>query len=383
MTNDLYIGLMSGTSLDGVDGVLVDLKNDQCKVFAHSSVPFADSFRQLLSELQTPGENEVHRSQLAANSLVKIYAEVCGSLLEKSGLQAVQVQAIGAHGQTVRHRPGQFDNIGYTVQINNAALLAELTGISVCADFRSRDIAAGGQGAPLVPAFHQAFFAQPKSQVCVLNLGGIANISVVSPLTTTSQNTSVKTAGFDCGPANTLLDQWCQMHTGAPYDDAGQWASSGQVIEPLLELCLSESYFNTPAPKSTGRDLFNLEWLNKNLQALQALGVQSYKPADVQATLAMLTARTCAQSVLQYAPKASALIVCGGGAMNTHLMQLLQKNLANLKVCSTLDYGLAPQLVEAVAFAWLARRCMKGQTASLPNVTGAKGARILGAIYKA
>jgi len=377
---ELYIGLMSGTSLDGVDGVVVDFSKG-CEVLAHHSIGFPDPLRAELLELNSAGENELHRSHLCANALALLYAQVCHALLEQTGLTPQDISAVGAHGQTVRHRPGAFDGVGYSVQLNNPALLAERTGIKVCADFRSRDIAAGGQGAPLVPAFHKGLFQERDSSVCVLNLGGISNLSVLPPL---SSNDDTIT-GFDCGPANCLMDAWCLLHTGQAFDDSGAWAAQGTVIKPLLECFLDTEYFKLRAPKSTGRDLFNMEWLEHKLKACKALnkGLAEFRAEDIQATLAMLCVQACVDSIHQYASAPKRLIVCGGGALNDHVMKLFSKALPTLCVESSQNHGLPPLQVEAAAFAWLAMRCVKGQTASLKSVTGAHGARILGSIYQA
>ncbi|RYF70525.1 MAG: anhydro-N-acetylmuramic acid kinase, partial [Comamonadaceae bacterium] len=281
-----------------------------------------------------------------------------------------KVKAIGAHGQTVRHRPLAFDGTGYTLQLNNPALLAELTGLTVVADFRSRDVAAGGQGAPLVPAFHQGVFGQPGQTVAVLNLGGISNLSVL--------HADGMVQGWDCGPGNALMDYWCHLHTGQLYDAGGAWAASGQIIEPLLQTLLREPFLAESPPKSTGRDLFNPRWLQQLLGEFSAAD-----PAAVQATLTEFTAASCAQDVTRHAPDCRLLIVCGGGAFNGHLLRRLQVRLPGVKVESSEAHGLPPLQVEAAAFAWLARQALHGATASLPAVTGARGPRVLGAIYPA
>ncbi len=369
--SELYIGLMSGTSLDGVDGVLADLANDEVRVLAHSAAAMPPDLAQELLALNAPGANELHRGALAANALVRLYARVVVDLLANAGVDHPAVLAIGAHGQTVRHQPQTFDGTGYTLQLNNPALLAELTGIDVIADFRSRDLAAGGQGAPLVPAFHRAVFGATGSTVAVLNIGGISNLSVLGP-------EPEEVMGLDCGPGNTLMDGWCQLHQHRAFDAAGGWAGSGQVQQALLDALLDEPYFALPAPKSTGRDLFNLGWLAKRLAQLPPLAV-----SDVQATLAELTARACAESVKRYGLDSKELIVCGGGAFNTHLMSRLRCALPTVSVCSSQDHGLPPLQVEATAFAWLARKAMLGGRINLAKVTGAMGARPLGAIYRA
>ena len=370
--SELYIGLMSGTSLDGVDGVLADFANKSVRILAHASTPFSPELSRELLALNSASDNELHRSALAANALVHIYARVVAKLLAQSGTAKAAVMAMGAHGQTVRHRPQSFDGTGYSLQLNNPALLAELSGIDVVADFRSRDVAAGGQGAPLVPAFHQAVFARRGETVAALNIGGIANLTVLGP------ELADDVMGFDCGPGNALIDAWCLRHRGQAFDDNGAWAASGQVSPDLLAALLNEPYFALAAPKSTGRDLFNADWLATKLE-----GFQSLAPADVQASLTELTASTCAASLHRYGSGAKNLIVCGGGAFNGHLMRRLQSLLPEVQVDSSQLHGLPPLQVEAAAFAWLARQAVLRQTASLEKVTGAKGARILGAIYPA
>ena len=370
--SELYVGLMSGTSLDGVDAVLVDFSSNRPTVLAHSSAPFKASLKSELLALNTSSGNELHRAALAANQLVQVYAEQVRRLLSKAGTPPEHVQAIGAHGQTVRHRPGEFDGLGYTLQLNQPALLAELTGIDVIADFRSRDVAAGGQGAPLVPPFHKAFFGHISASLAVLNIGGISNITLLDPTLPDGLT------GFDCGPGNALMDAWCLQHTGAPFDDAGRWAASGRIQQGPLERMLGEPFFGKPPPKSTGRDLFNGPWLQGHLQAFDAL-----KPEDVQATLTELTALGCAKALKRHLPHCPTLIVCGGGALNGYLMQRIQHSLPSCKVASSSEFGLPPLQVEATAFAWLARQNVMGETGSMESVTGARGRRILGALYPA
>ncbi|WP_313075723.1 anhydro-N-acetylmuramic acid kinase [Melaminivora sp.] len=369
-----YIGLMSGTSLDGVDGVLAEVSASKCTVARHAARPFAPETRAQLLALNASGPDELHRAALAANTLARTYAEVVHGLLAGSGLPACQVRAIGAHGQTVRHQPGLHDGLGYTLQLNQPALLAELTGITVVADFRSRDVAAGGQGAPLVPAFHQRVFGQGGRSVAVLNLGGIANLSLL--------DAGGAVLGFDCGPANVLLDLWCQRHRGQTYDEDGAWGAGGRCDGRLLETLLAEPFFALPPPKSTGRDLFHERWLQDRLQAA-GTGDSALAAQDVQATLAELTARACAQALLRHAPGTGLLIVCGGGALNGHLMRRLQALLSGVRVQSSALHRLPPLQVEAAAFAWLAHQCLAGEPGNLPAVTGARGPRILGAIYPA
>lgn len=371
---EIYIGLMSGTSLDGADAVLADFSNDAISVLGHASAPFSAALRAELLALNTPGgADELHRAALAANALARVYAQVTADLLKSTGVAAASVAAIGAHGQTVRHRPLEFDEVGYTLQLNNPALLAELTGIDVVADFRTRDLAAGGQGAPLVPAFHRALFSRPEEAVGVLNIGGISNLSLLPA----GNAPNVTVLGFDCGPGNALLDHWCQSHLGHPYDAGGQWAASGQVVPELLASLLAEPFFARQPPKSTGRDLFNPTWLAARLRGLEA------PPADVQATLAELTASACASDVQRHRNDIRQLVVCGGGALNTHLMTRIAALLPGVQVMSSAERGLPPQQVEATAFAWLARATVLRQPGNLASVTGARGERTLGALYPA
>ena len=368
--SDLYIGLMSGTSLDGIDGVLADFSGDRMVVTHHASAPFAPALRAELMALNTPGNNELHRAALAGNALSRAYADIVHTLLEQSGLPATAVRAIGAHGQTVRHRPQEFDGTGYTLQLGSPALLAELTGIAVVADLRSRDVAAGGQGAPLVPAFHQGVFGRTNVTMLVLNIGGISNLSVLGADGTV--------LGFDCGPGNALMDHWCQLHTGQPFDAGGAWAAQGTVLPALLESLLQEPFLYKAPPKSTGRDLFNPAWLSSHLRSFG-----SAAPVDVQATLTEFTASACTSSVNSYQTDSKFLAVCGGGALNQHLMQRLQAACPTLQVVATDALGLPALQVEAAAFAWLARQALDGLPGNLPGVTGAAGLRVLGAIYPA
>ncbi|GAA4353064.1 anhydro-N-acetylmuramic acid kinase [Variovorax defluvii] len=371
MAEELFIGLMSGTSLDGVDGVLAHFSDERIAVKAHAAASFPVSLRAELMALNTlGGDNELHRAALAGNGLARVYAGVVERLLADTGTSAGAVTAIGAHGQTVRHRPGEFDDVGYTLQINNPSLVAELTGICVVADFRSRDVAAGGQGAPLVPAFHRALFARGDQAVAVLNLGGISNLSLLPAGAGT-------VLGFDCGPGNALLDHWCQSHIGKPFDTGGHWAASGKVLPDLLSRCLADPYFAKAPPKSTGRDLFNPAWLAAHL------GNAASQPADVQATLAELTAMVCATELQRHGEHIGTLIVCGGGALNDHLLSRLRALLPAVQVLSSAERGLPPQQVEAAAFAWLARSTLRRESGNLASVTGARGARVLGAIYPA
>ncbi|HEV7815111.1 MAG TPA: anhydro-N-acetylmuramic acid kinase [Janthinobacterium sp.] len=362
----LYIGLMSGTSLDGVDGALVDFAEDGAvNTLAAAYIPFSVTLRADLMALQSAGQNEIEREALAARQLAESYADCVNELLGSAFLAAHQVSAIGVHGQTIRHRP----ELGFTRQTNNPALLAELTGIDVIADFRSRDIAAGGQGAPLVPAFHQARFGQEGQTRVVANIGGISNISVL--------HGDGRVSGFDTGPGNVLMDAWIARHQGKDYDADGAWAASGKEIPALLSAMLAEPYFALPAPKSTGRDLFHADWLYAHVQAFADAA-----PADVQFTLTKLTAVSLARAIREHGPQARAVYICGGGAGNATLLRLLAAELdGKATVESTAVLGVAPNRVEALAFAWLAYRFTQRATGNLKAVTGAKGDRVLGALY--
>jgi anhydro-N-acetylmuramic acid kinase len=364
---DLFIGLMSGTSLDGVDGVLADFASPRSLVLAHAAAPFAPELREDLLALNTSGPDELHQAWLAGNALMRAYAEVVHRLLAAAGMQAADVQAIGAHGQTVRHRPGAFDRIGYTIQLAQPALLAELTGIDVVADFRSRDVAAGGQGAPLAPFFHRAAFGREGETLGVLNIGGISNLTLL--------RADGSQIGFDCGPGNALMDAWCLRHTGQAFDADGAWAAQGQVLPQLLAAWMAEPFFAASPPKSTGRDLFNAAWLDRHLAHRADAAV------DVQATLTELTARTVADDVQRHQGGLGQLIVCGGGAFNGTLMRRLAALLPGTRVASSAEWGLPPQQVEAAAFAWLARKCVRREALDLQSTTGARGARVLGAVY--
>lgn len=356
---------MSGTSLDGVDAVLVNFAPSQgCRVEAHAFQPFPPPLKHTLLELNAPGHNEIERSHLAGNRLADLYADCISTLLRQSGMLASAINAIGCHGQTIRHRP----DLGFTVQIGNAALLAELTGIRVVADFRSRDIAAGGQGAPLVPAFHQAAFGNAATHRTIINIGGISNLSDLPP--------AGAVCGFDCGPGNILMDGWAQQHIGSDYDKDGAWAASGKVIPELLRSLLDHPYFQQKPPKSTGRDDFNLAWLERH-------AAFRHHPADVQATLLELTANTIYDAVVHHCSGTREIYLCGGGAYNEALVRRLKQLLHPMKLSLTDDLGIPANIVEAAAFAWLARQTVLAQAGNLPEVTGAVGSRILGAIYPA
>lgn len=377
------IGLMSGTSLDAIDGVLAKFSSSGThpQTLAQASVALPAALREQLLALNTPGDDELHRAAQAAIALADLSAQVVEALLQAAPqISRHDITAIGSHGQTVRHQP----QAGYTLQLNAPARLAEKTGIAVVADFRSRDVAAGGQGAPLVPAFHQAVFGGDVLRV-VLNLGGIANISVLPPgVATPGVATPGTVTGFDTGPANVLLDLWCARHTSQPYDAGGRFAASGRVQHPLLDFLLaSEPWLQLPPPKSTGRDLFHADWLDSRLQDFTAGSNATLSPADVQATLVAFTARTVADAVHRHAGERGELYVCGGGAANPVLMQALASCLPGFAAQPTDVLGVPAQQVEALAFAWLAHAHVQGLPGNLPAVTGARGPRILGAYYPA
>jgi len=359
-----YIGIMSGTSLDGIDVVLADFSSSPPSLLHTFYLPYSEDLRSRLLALHQPGDDELHRAAMLSNELAHRYAEAVASLLKQSGTAPQSVIAIGCHGQTVRHRP----ELGYTLQLNNPALLVELTGITVVADFRSRDIAAGGQGAPLVPAFHQALFSDRKIHRVIVNIGGISNLTSLAP--------DGEVAGFDCGPGNLLMDAWCMRHTGKAYDENGAWAGSGKVIPALLEKLLAHPFFALPPPKSTGREVFNLSWLESFLSGKESL-------ADVQATLLQVTVEAIARSVTTYCPDVAEVYLCGGGARNGLLLARLRVALAGKKMDLTDALGVDADSLEAFAFAWLTQQTILGVSGNLPAVTGAQGSRILGAIYKA
>jgi len=361
---DLFVGLMSGTSLDGVDAALVEFTSARPALVNSAYLPLPATLKAELHALQAPGPNELDRAARAGNGLSRVYAEAVATLLKQAGISPAAIRASGCHGQTVRHRP----DAGYTLQIGNPALLAELTGISVVADFRSRDIAAGGQGAPLVPAFHAAVFSSDAAHRVILNIGGIANLSDLPPHGVVT--------GFDTGPGNVLLDLWIQRHLGDEHDAAGAWGQSGTVLTQPLTAMLAEPYFARRPPKSCGRDLFNAAWMEK-------FSLQQAAAQDVQATLAELSARTIAGAVKQYCPHANELYVCGGGAHNLGVLARLRRNLPQCEVSTTAALGIDPDWVEAIAFAWLAKQTLDGRPGNLPAVTGAGGERVLGAIYPA
>ena len=362
--SEIYIGLMSGTSLDGIDAALVDFRG-RPRLLGTLFAPYPRRLKAALLALQVPSRNELHRASLVGIRLSILYAGVVNRLLQRSGVGSYRVRAIGCHGQTVRHAPG----FRYTMQLGSPAVLAERAGIPVVADFRSADIAVGGQGAPLVPAFHAAVFRNARVHRVIVNLGGIANLTDLprrGPVT-----------GFDTGPGNILLDAWVRYRLGRDFDRSGAIASRGQPLESLLDDLLADSYFRRPPPKSTGRDHFNLAWLRR-------FAVARRRTEDVQATLSELSARTIGRAIARFCPGAREVYLCGGGARNSDLVRRITRALPDgTAVASTAKLGIHPDWVEAIAFAWLAQRRLRNETGSLPEVTGAEKARVLGAIYAA
>lgn len=364
---DAWIGLMSGTSMDGIDAILVSFTEKGLRVHRTVSTPYPDHIRQRLAYLSqnygTP--DEVGQMDHLVGHL---FADVVIALLDSSGIAADKVRAIGSHGQTIRHQPDS--GTPFTLQIGDPTLIAERTGITTVADFRRRDMAAGGQGAPLVPAFHKAFFSREDEDRCILNLGGIANLSHLPA------NRHRPVTGLDTGPANALMDAWCKEQTGQTFDKDGAWAREGQLHQPLLDDMLSDVYFQRRAPKSTGTEKFNLDWVKTALSRHPDVA-----PEDVQRTLLELTAVTVAQQLPQQ--PGITVYACGGGAKNPELMKALQRTCSPCMVTTTADIGLDPQWVEPSAFAWLAQQALAGRPGNLPEVTGAKGKRVLGAVYYA
>lgn len=396
----LYIGMMSGTSLDGMDAVLCQFNRDDeqntpqpMQLLARYSQNFPARLREVLLALcQANGVTDLTvdvdeptelKSELdwfgwASKAYGEFASEVVNNLLQQADIEAESVLAIGCHGQTVRHRP----QLGFSLQLVDANIIAERTGISVVNDFRRRDMAVGGQGAPLVPAFHQALFAHADSNRVLLNLGGIANITLL-PATTMNEQSSQQVLGYDTGPANLLLDAWAKQHIDTDYDANGAWAKSGQVIEPLLNQLLGHPFFGQSYPKSTGREDFNVDWLQAQLQKFDQTSTDiRYSSADVQATLTELTAISACDQINELITNQanSAVYVCGGGALNSYLMQRLQAHLPHCLVATTTEIGLEPTWVEAVAFAWLARQTLMGEVGNLPAVTGANKGVVLGQV---
>ena len=365
---------MSGTSLDGVDAVLVEFNSDVPKLIASYSHPIPKNLQTKLIDFTQPDwRGSVASLGIFHQQLGKLFADAVNQLLQQSNTNPQQVLAIGSHGQTIWHQPeGEFP---FSLQLGDANLIAELTNITTVADFRSRDIAAGGQGAPLVPAFHHNTLSHPDKNRVILNIGGLANISILP-----SKVSNEPVTGFDTGPGNGLIDAWIHVHKGSNYDKSGDWAKSGVIQGSILNKLLEDPYFSLSAPKSTGKEFFNLTWLKSTLGDT----LDNHKPEDIQATLTELTAKTIADDINNnIASSCDELFICGGGIHNRFLVERLQYHLATVTIASTQELGIDPDWMEAIAFAWLAKQTMEGKTGNLPSATGAKGTRILGAIYSA
>jgi anhydro-N-acetylmuramic acid kinase len=356
--------------MDAVDAVLVDFETHPPVLRAAHAEPLPDPLRQELMELCAPGPNEIQRMGQLDVRLGRLFAAAALAVMEKAALSAGQIRAIGSHGQTVRHHPG--GGSPFTLQLGDPNVIAELAGITTVADFRRRDIAAGGQGAPLAPGFHAAVFRSPACHRTILNLGGMANVTLLP------QAPAQDTGGFDTGPGNVLMDIWANMHLGRPIDGGGAWAASGTVDTILLSAMLADPYFALDPPKSTGREYFNLPWLQRALEHTQPHA----PPPDVQATLCELTAASVALAIASYAPRTQEVLVCGGGAHNIWLLSRLQAWLKDCRIASTDDYGIDPDWVEATAFAWLAKQTLEGKPGNVPGVTGARREVPLGGIYR-
>lgn len=366
----LYVGLMSGTSMDGIDAVLVEFGDHECKVLATAATDYPDVLRdQLLQAIHTPTNCTVDEIGQLDQWVGECFRDAAMGLLSQANIEPRSVTAIGSHGQTLRHQPRAARP--FSLQIGDANIIAAGTRITTVADFRRRDIALGGEGAPLAPAFHQWLFSDSAENRAVLNIGGIANVTLLP-----ARGSAV--IGFDTGPGNTLLDGWIRASLDKSFDDAGNWARSGTVSEPLLVLMTSDPYFDQAPPKSTGFEYFSAAWLRQKISSCKLAGLTA---ADVQATLAELSARTIGLSILRFAPDIDNVHVCGGGVHNTDLMQRLRSYLSGIAVTSTDELGLHPDWVEAVAFAWLAKRCLDGEPGNIPAVTGAARAEVLGAVY--
>ncbi len=370
--SSLYIGLMSGTSADAIDAALVDFSGDQPKLLEHYSLELEREVRAVIHQLARPGDNEIDRMGAMDHQLGELFAQAVGELLTRANLKPQKIAAIGSHGQTVRHRPPKLNEYPFSLQIGDPNIIAQRTGITTIADFRRRDMAAGGQGAPLVPAFHAAFFQAADKPRAIVNIGGIANLTWLP--------SRGQPLGFDTGPGNVLLDAWIHKYKGEPYDRDGAWAGSGQLDTALLERLLKHPFFHQTPPKSTGPEVFNLDWLGAELASLD----KELAPEDIQATLLILTAQSIAAALqgLEDGIKAE-VYLCGGGAYNLALSVALQTLLPDHHISDTGDLGIAPEWVEAAAFAWLAHQTHNRLTGNLPAVTGASKELILGGIYPA
>lgn len=371
-----YIGLMTGTSVDSLDAALVEFDNEHFHLLNTYSLPLPDTIQNSVKQLITSGNGEIDLLRQLDHDIAILSCETIEKLCEKSSIAPTLITAIGSHGQTVRHYPKTAHCHGYSLQVGDPNIIAEKTGITTVADFRRRDIAAGGHGAPLVPAFHRSVFQSNQRDRIILNMGGIANITYLP-----KQGDII---GFDTGPANTLMDSWCQQHQHQSFDKDGNWASTGAVNNDLLNLLLSHPYFSTPHPKSTGRETFNLLWLEEQLCQLKEQHNLTLPPAGIQASLLALTTETICHEITKLDPQKQAdIYTCGGGSHNSALMKKLSNKLHPRAVSTTDSLGIHPDWVEAAAFAWLAKRTMDKASGNLPSVTGAEKEVILGGIYQA
>jgi anhydro-N-acetylmuramic acid kinase len=362
--SQLFVGLMSGTSLDGTDAILVDFAGATPRTLAFTTIDFTNDLRDRVLALSAPGTDSLELAGRVSLELADLYARAVEAVIAAAGVPRREVMAIGCHGQTVRHRP----DLGFTIQLNDPARIAEHVRIDVVADFRRRDMAAGGQGAPLVPAFHEAMFRHPARSRVVVNIGGISNITWLQP--------GQRTIGFDCGPGNVLLDGWTRRHLGREYDEDGQWAARGKTDSALLDRLLDEPFLDAVPPKSTGRELFRMEWLEARLHA-------NWQAVDVQSTLADFTARTIVDSIDRFCPAAGEIYLCGGGARNAELARRIAGLAGPRPVATTDALGVPSGHVESMAFAWLAMKCVRREPVDLTAATGAREPRILGALYAA
>ncbi len=372
MPGKRYVGLMSGTSVDGIDCALIRC-GTSIQLEATLGYPIPAGTRDAIAAISHSGADEIERLGRLDRELGQLFAQACQAILQETGIEPAQISAIGSHGQTIRHRPpssGEPRDRAFTLQIADPNTIAEVTGITTVADFRRRDMAAGGEGAPLAPAFHAAALARADVARAIVNIGGISNVTILQG--------EVLHSGFDTGPGNTLLDQWIKLHRGEAYDDQGSWSAQGSTSQPLLEHLLQHPFFSVRGPRSTGKEDFNLPGLQHSLAAVGDLPAE-----NVQATLADLTAETIARGILGSDVPVDETYVCGGGAHNKDLLRRLQEKLPSTKVDTTARLGLDPDWVEAATFGWLAHRAIEGLTGNAPAVTGASAPRILGGIYPA
>lgn len=364
--SNLFVGLMSGTSMDGIDAALVEFDGTAVNLINTTSHRYPAELREQLSTaIQVPLDQDIKNVEDLDHAVGRVFADAALALLENANVEPAQVVAIGSHGQTLRHQPKA--DPPFSLQIGDAQGIADATGVQTVADFRSADIAAGGEGAPLAPYFHEWLLRLPDQTRCVLNIGGVANITVLA--------NDQDTIGFDTGPGNSLMDAWTQKHRAEPFDRDGRWAATGNVDDDLLLQFMSDPYFAFAPPKSTGFEYFNLSWIEGH-------HIVVIEPADVQATLCQLTANSVADAIQDYAPATSELLICGGGVHNPVLLREIEARLPDVAVDSTASAGLDPDWVEAAAFAWLAKRHLENLPGNLPSVTGASRAVVLGQLFQ-